>query len=139
MSRITGIRDFADFFNEKGIDYCKKLTFYIGYNNYLYNNPLDTSKFTTEKDWMPFFPYEIKVKFLYERLGTGTIVLQDRDYMSEQDDLSAHQGRSKRVDKIRKNFIDFLIQAGYTPEAAEELGRYKFELENRREENKDEP
>ena len=128
MSRITGIRDFADFFYEHGIEYCKKLTFYKGYYDYVYNNPIDTSSFNTEKDWMPFFHYEIKVKFIYPKLGTGTVVLQDRDYLSEQDDIAAYQGKSRRVEKMRKNFISILVGNGYTLETAERLAEYKFEL-----------
>ena len=85
MSRITGVKDFRDLYEEIDKILIKKLSIYIGYTNYLYSIPLDTTKFITEKDWAKLFSYTIQAKSIYPLLNTGYIVLNDRDFFSLQE------------------------------------------------------
>ena len=132
MSKITGVPDLKDFIDTYGIQYVKKLNIYIGYYNYLMDIPLDTSKYNTIQDWAYLFHYCILTKSLYKALGTGYVVLQDRDYFSLQDDIVAGTlGLNKKSEKGRKRFLEELEKINITGLEAERIIRYRFELENK--------
>ena len=94
--------------------------------------PLDTSKYNTIQDWAYLFHYCILTKSLYTALGTGYVVLQDRDYFSLQDDIVAGTlGLNKKSEKGRKRFLEELEKINITGLEAERIIRYRFELENK--------
>lgn len=130
MSRITGVKDFRDLYEEIDKTLIKKLSIYIGYANYLYSIPLDTTKFSTEKDWAKLFSYTIQAKSIYPLLNTGYIVLNDRDFFSLQEDKGLSKNQYRRITNLRNNYKNYLIdEHGYTEEEAQEISRYKYELE----------
>lgn len=130
MSRITGVKDFRDLYEEIDKTLIKKLSIYIGYTNYLYSIPLDTTKFSTEKDWAKLFSYTIQAKSIYPLLNTGYIVLNDRDFFSLQEDKGLSKNQYRRITNLRNNYKNYLIdEHGYTEEEAQEISRYKYELE----------
>lgn len=132
MSSITGVADFKDYFEKIGIDELKKLTVYVGYYNYLDSNPLDMSQYKTTKDWSKFFSYTIQTKSIYSHLGCGYIVLNDRDYLSEQEDKTVSKSTLKKIYKRRDNYQVYLMDMGYSPEEAIDYSRYVYELEDKR-------
>ncbi len=69
MSTITGVKDFKDFYDETEESLMKKINIYIGYTNYLYSLPIDTTKFKTTKDWAKLFSFTIKAKSIYTSLN----------------------------------------------------------------------
>ena len=132
MSAITGVADFKDYFEKVGIDEIKKLSIYVGYYNYLDCNPLDMTNYKTVKDWSKFFNYTIKTKSIYPHLGSGYIVLDDRDFLSEQEDKTVSKSTLKKIYKKRDYYQAFLMDMGYTPEEAIDYSRYTYELEEKR-------
>ena len=129
MSRVTNIPDFKDFLDTYGIDFVKKVKIYIGFGNYVLDCPINTNKITEYKQFAPLFHYEILYKSLYPNLGSGTVVLHDRDYFSEQEDMYAFRGENKKIKKLREGFLDVLENLGYSKEESEHIVRYRYELE----------
>lgn len=129
MSEITGVKDFKDLYDSTEETLMKKLSIYIGYTNYLYSLPIDTTKFKTTKDWAKLFSFTIKAKSIYYSLNTGYVVLDDRDFFSLQEDKGLSKNQQRRINNLRTGYITYLMNEGYTQEEAEEIGRYKFELE----------
>ena len=142
MSKYTGVRDFKDFVTTEDPEYLKKLNIYIGYMNYIYDNPIDTKSFNTPKDWAPYYHYTIETKSLYKALGEGYVVLSDRDYLSIQEDKlggSGYTEATKKLHEYRECFYKGLIDLGYTEEEALKLSKYQFELRGHKlTENKEE-
>ena len=138
MSKITGVPDFKDIYDQYGNDFLKKLHIYIGYHNYLFNNPIDTSKYQEEKDWVYLFHYCVLSKSIYKTLESGYIVLYTRDYLSIQEDEAAWRGGSKKLRQQRQQFHDWLLRYGFTEEEATDISRYRFELEYLKEEQNNE-
>ena len=132
MSKITGVADFKDYFDTVGIDFVNKLSVYIGTYNYFDNNPIDMTQYKTVKDWSKFFNYTIVTKSIYSTLGCGHIVLDDRDYLSIQEDKTISKSTIKKIHKRRDYFNDYLVNIGYTPEEAYDYSRYTYELEDKR-------
>ena len=136
MSKVTGVADFKDFIQGEDFEYLKNLKYYIGYSNYLLDNPIETKDFVDKEDWAPLYHYTIITKGLYRNLGSGYVVLDDRDFLSIQEDTQAGKGYSSVIKKIqnrRENFKEELIGYGYEPEDAEEITKHKFELDERQE------
>ena len=132
MSKITGVLDFKDFVQQEDKAYLKKLNIYIGYFNYIIDNPIDTKDFNSPKDWAPLYQYTILTKSLYRDLGMGYVVLSERDFISEQEDKLAGSGFTEATKKLiqhRQYYTDALMSLGYTDEESQELARYHFELE----------
>lgn len=129
MSLITGIPDFQDFIEKEGIEYLQKIKVYVGYYNYLMDEPVETKDKKTLNDWAPFLRYVITSKSLYKNLGGGYIVLSDRDYMSEQEDKAKTPEARKRFRKMRDSNRDYLVTLGFTNDEAEEMSRYRWERE----------
>lgn len=132
MSSITGVADFKDYFDTVGTDYMNKLTVYVGYYNYLDSNPIDMSQYKTTKDWSKFFNYTIVTKSIYPHLGSGYIVLDDRDYFSIQEDKTVSKSTLKKIFKRRDSYYEYLVNIGYTSEEAYNYSRYTYELEEKR-------
>ena len=131
MSKYTGVRDFKDFVTDEDPSYLKKLNIYIGYMNYLYDNPIDTKNFNSPKDWAPYYHYTITSRSLYRALGEGYVILSDRDYISIQEDKLGSGGYTETIKKLqdcRVNYYNCLLSLGYTEEEALSLAKYQFEL-----------
>ena len=133
MSKITGVLDFKDFYDEYGSDFLKKLKIYKGYYNYVTDNPIDTSKYNDEKDWSYLFHHCVLSKSIYKNLNSGYIILCLRDFFSEQDDATASTGKNKRIEKQRIKFAEWLENIGFTHEDAMYITRYQSELEHLKE------
>ena len=132
MSKLTGVRDFKDFLSQEEPTYLKKLDIYIGYFNYLTDNPIDTKGFDSPKDWAPLYHYTVLSKSLYRNLGSGYVILSNRDYISEQEDKMGGAGYNEAVKKLiahREVYQNALMDLGYTEEEAINLSKYRFELE----------
>lgn len=142
MSKVTGVADFKDFVQVENFDYLKNLKYYIGYSNYLFDIPIEIKDFTDKEDFAPLYHYTILTKSLYRASGNGYVVLSDRDYLSRQEDTQAGKGYSSIVKKIherRDKFKGELISYGYEPEDAEYITKYKFELDERHNNEANEP
>lgn len=130
MSKTTGVKDFRDLYEETDKELIKRLSIYIGYTNYLYSIPVDTTKFQTEKDWAKLFSYTIQAKSIYPHLNTGYVVLNNRDFFSLQEDRGLSKNQYRRITNLRNNYKNYLMDVyGYTEKEAQQISRYKYELE----------
>lgn len=134
MSKVLGIPDLKDFLEQEDESFLKKIKFYMGYRNYIFDNPMDTSVFANKNEWYEYFHNTIITKSLYRNLGEGYVVIEPRDYISIQQDKNAGNGYNeteKRLLKMRKNYIKELIDLGFNQESAESIADYEPELDER--------
>lgn len=132
MSKITGVADFKDYFDSVDLTFMNKISVYVGYYNYVNDNPINMDHYKTVKDWSKFFSYTIKTKSIYPHLDSGYIVLNDRDFFSEVEDKTKSKNTLKRVERNRRYYYKYLLNIGYTPEEAYDYSRYTYELEEKR-------
>lgn len=130
MSKITGVEDFKDIIDKYGIEFIQKLKIYIGYYNYIENNPLNTEKLKEYKDWAFLWHYAVMVESVYKLLKTGSIILYTRDYFSLQEDATGWRGCNQSIKKLRNKYFDELIKLGYSRKEAKKMSKYRFELED---------